>query len=453
MDDEARLTRTIHEIRSRQVRGPKPEKLRLRVFFPDGEQTMEAQGPKVVVGAHPSSDLVLPGEGVSAIHCEFEVLPDGAAVVRDLGSKNGTSVADRTVRVSEVRLLPGARAQLGELVVELLGVDAVEVPVATTDRFGDFFGVGGKMGALIASLQLQAPTELSVLVVGESGTGKELIARGLHEQSFRSSGPFQVVDCGSLSSGLAPSKLFGHKKGAFTGASESRPGVFEAADGGTVFLDEIGELPLALQPMLLRALEARTTCRVGEDMYREFDVRVVAATNKDLRRAVNEGTFREDLYFRLAQSVVAVPPLRERGAGNVAMLAELLLAQVESVAGTRGLRFSRRSVEAMERHAWTGNVRELRNVVARAAELALRTGATLIDEDSLALQGEGSVTRDVATPMSWAEGLTLKEAKLEFERRFVALTLASSGSRAEAQQRMGVSASTFHALLKRTGDR
>ncbi|MGH1348436.1 MAG: sigma 54-interacting transcriptional regulator [Nannocystales bacterium] len=452
MDDE-RLTRTIHEIRSRQVRGPKPEMLRLRVFFPDGEKTIEVQGPKVVVGAHPNSDLALQAEGVSALHCEFEVLPDGAAVVRDLGSKNGTSVADGSVRVNEVRLLPGARAKLGEVVVELLGVDAVEVPVATTDRFCDFFGVGGKVGSLIASLELQAPTDLSVLVVGESGTGKELIARGLHERSFRSSGPFQVVDCGSLSSSLAPSKLFGHRKGAFTGASESRPGVFEAADGGTVFLDEIGELPLDLQPMLLRALEARTTCRVGEDEYREFDARVVAATNRDLRRAVNEGKFREDLYFRLAQSVVAVPPLRERGAGNVAMLAERFLAQAEGVAGVRGLRFSRGSIEAMERHAWTGNVRELRNVVARAAELAVRTGATTIDEDRLALQGKGSVSRDAAAPMSWARGMALKEAKLEFERRFVALTFATSGSRAEAQQRMGVSASTFHALLKRTGDR
>ena len=453
MDDDDRLTRTILQIQSRHVRGPKSEMLRLRVFFPDGERTVEVRGPKVVIGAHPNADLVLQAEGVSALHYEFEVLSDGSAVVRDLGSKNGTLVDDGTVRVSEARLLPGARARLGGLDLELLGVEAVEVPVATTDRFGDFFGVGGKMGALIADLQLQSPTPLSVLVEGESGTGKELIARGLHDGSFRSSGPFQVLDCGSLSPSLAPSKLFGHARGAFTGASESRPGVFEAADGGTVFLDEIGELPLELQPMLLRALEARATCRVGEDAYRSFDVRVVAATNKDLRRAVNEGKFREDLYFRIAQSVVIVPPLRERGAGNVGMLAELFLAHVGSIAGARGLRFSRGAVDAMEKHAWTGNVRELRNVVARAAQLAMQAGATIIDEDRLALQGEGSVSRDSASPMSWAEGLRLKDAKLEFERRLVALTLASSRSRAEAQEKLGVSASTFHALLKRTGER
>jgi len=452
MDDE-RLTRTIREIQSRQVRGPKSEMLRLRIFCRGDELNLERRGPTVVVGAHPSSGLVLQAEGVSALHCEFEVLPDGSAIVRDLGSKNGTMVADGTVRVKEARLLPGARVKIGNAVAELLGVETVEVPISTADRFENFFGVGGKMGALIASLELLAPTSLSMLVVGESGTGKELIARGLHEKSLRSSGPFQVVDCGSLSPALAPSKLFGHRKGAFTGAAEVRPGVFEVAHGGTVFLDEIGELPLDMQPMLLRALEARATCRVGEDEYREFDVRVVAATNRDLRRAVNDGKFREDLYFRLAQSVVAVPPLRERGAGNVAMLAELFLGQAESVAGIRGLRFSRRAVEAMERHVWTGNVRELRNVVARAAELAVRTGATTIDEDRLALQGEGSVSRDAAAPMSWAKGMTLKKAKLEFERRFVALTFTTSESRAEAQEVMGVSASTFHALLKRTGDR
>jgi len=427
--------------------------LRLRIFHRDEELNFEGQGPRVTVGTHPSSGLVLQAESVSALHCEFEILPDGSAIVRDLGSKNGTWVADGTVRVNEARLLPGARVAMGDAVAELLGVETVEVPISTTDRFCDFYGIGGKMGALIATLELLAPTNLSVLVVGETGTGKELIAHGLHERSLRSSGPFQVVDCGSLPAALAPSKLFGHSKGAFTGAAESKPGVFEVANGGTVFLDEIGELPLDMQPMLLRALEARATCRIGEDEYREFDVRVVAATNRDLRRAVNEGTFREDLYFRLAQSDVVVPPLRERGAGNVAMLAERFLAQAGSVAGVSGLHFSRGCIEALERHGWAGNVRELGNVVGLAAELAVRAGATTIDEDRIALQGKGSVSRDAASPMSWARGVTLKEAKLEFERRFVALTFATSKSRAEAQDIMGVSASTFHALLKRTGDR
>ncbi len=451
MDDD-RLTRTLREIRTRQVRGPRPEMLRLRVFLAGGAQDFERRGPKVVVGAHPSTDLVLQGEGVSALHCEFEVRADGSAVVRDLGSKNGTLAADGTVRVFEACLKPGARVALGGVTAELLGIEAVDVPVSTADRFGEFFGVGGRMGALIASLELQAPTELSVLVEGESGTGKELIARGLHERSFRCAGPFQVVDCGSLSPGVAASKLFGHRKGSFTGATESRPGVFEAGHGGTVFLDEIGELPLELQPMLLRALEARATCRVGEDEFREFDVRVVAATNRDLRRAVNEGDFREDLYFRLAQSVVTVPPLRQRGAGNVAMLAELFLARMAEAMGDRSLRLSRGAIGAMERHAWKGNVRELRNVVARAAELAARMGKTTIEEEDLALHGEGSVSRDAAAPMSWAMG-PLKAAKLEFERRYVAQVFSATTSRAEAQELMGVSASTFHALLKRTGAR
>jgi len=451
--DEDRLTRTLRETRGQHLRGPRPEVLRLRVRQEGRSQDLERRGPKVVVGAHPNSDVVLKGEGVSALHCEFEVQSDGSAIVRDLGSKNGTLVAGGKIQVHEVRLAPGAEVSMGGAVVELLGVDTVEVPVSTADRFGDFFGVGGKMGSLIASLELQAPTDLSVLVVGETGTGKELIARGLHERSFRSFGPFLVVDCGSLTPGLAASKLFGHRKGAFTGATESRPGVFEAAHEGTVFLDEIGELPLELQPMLLRALEARATCRVGEDEYRNFNVRIVAATNRDLRRAVNEGKFREDLYFRLAQSVVTVPPLRERGSGNVAMLAELFLDHVGKVTGVRELRFSREAIAAMERHSWAGNVRELRNVVARVAELAVRNGWTAIEEGELALHGEGSVSRDAAAPMSWATGMTLKDAKLEFERRFVALTFATSESRAEAQKIMGVSASTFHALLKRTGDR
>ena len=453
MDDEERLTRTLRAIQGQHLKGPRPEMLRLRVLQQGRAQVFERQGPKVVVGAHPSSDLVLQGEGVSALHCEFEIQPDGSAIVRDLGSKNGTLVADGKIRALEVRLSPGAGVSIGGAAVELLGVDPVDVPVSTADRFGEFFGVGGKMGSLIASLELQAPTDLSVLVVGETGTGKELVARGLHERSFRASGPFMIVDCGSLTPGLAASKLFGHKKGAFTGATESRPGVFEAAHGGTVFLDEVGELPLDLQPMLLRALEARATCRIGEDEYRDFNVRVVSATNKDLRRAVNEGKFREDLYFRLAQSVVTVPPLRERGRGNVAMLADLFLTRVGDVADVRGLRFSREAVNAMEGHSWGGNVRELRNVVALAAEFSLRSGRDTIGVDELSLQGEGKASRDAAPSMSWAEGMTLKDAKLEFERRFVAFTFAASGSRAEAQRIMGVSASTFHALLKRTGDR
>jgi len=292
-----------------------------------------------------------------------------------------------------------------------------------------------------------APGMLSVLVVGESGTGKELVAKGLHDQSFRSAGPFQVLDCGSLTLDLAASEIFGHAKGAFTGAAVSKPGVFEVAHGGTIFLDEIGELPIDVQPMLLRALESRTSCRVGENDFRSFDVRVVAATNRDLRKAVNDGKFREDLYFRLAQSVVRVPPLRERDEGNVALLADLFLARVRSSMGKGTARFSRDAVQAMEGAHWQGNVRELRNVVARVAQLAV---GPQIDTAELELEEGGP--RSVSASMSWAE-VSWEEAKREFERFYVAQVLAKTRSRAEANRLMGVSASTFHAILKRTGER
>ena len=224
------------------------------------------------------------------------------------------------------------------------------------------------MREIFASLEKVSPSELTVLITGETGTGKELIARGIHNASPRRNRPFVVLDCGSIPRDLIESTLFGHEKGSFTGAVGQHRGCFEQANGGTIFLDEIGELDIGLQPKLLRVLEQREIKRVGGDKTIKVDVRVLAATNRDLRAEVNGGNFREDLYFRLSVVHVELPPLRERREDVPALVQHFL----REVASRRGLTlsFGQDAMAALVSHSWPGNVRELRNVVERAAALA-----------------------------------------------------------------------------------
>jgi len=289
----------------------------------DAGLVRDVEAPVIRIGARRGNDVQLTDSKVSGLHCEIR-LDDRGYRLRDLDSTNGTYVSQ--LRINDVYIQPGAQIALGgtRLKFEPLG-DSVEIELSDTDRFGSMIGRSVKMRELFARLEKLARTDTTVLVTGETGAGKELVAEALHDHSTRTKGPFIVLDCGSIPPNLIESELFGHERGAFTGAAAAHIGAFERAHGGTVFLDEIGELPLGMQPKLLRVLERKEVRRVGGTKPIEVDLRVIAATNRDLGVEVNRGRFREDLYYRLAVARVHVPPLRERK-DDLPLLIEHILA-------------------------------------------------------------------------------------------------------------------------------
>src|SRR5215475_249133 len=267
-------------------------------------------GPETqVVGRNEACDLVLEDKKVSAVHMELVATERGVRV-RDLGSRNGTFVGD--TRIGEVYLTKAGFIACGDTQLEFQPSNPEQVSVPDVAGFGPLVGSSPPMRAVFERLRKAAPTELTVLITGETGTGKELVAQAIHLASARTSKPFIVVDCGSIPPSLAESALFGHERGSFTGAVDKRVSPFVEADGGTIFLDELGELPIDVQPKLLRALAEQRVKSVGSNSYRPVNVRVIAATRRDLVREVNAGTFRSDLYFRVAQFRVELPPLRQR---------------------------------------------------------------------------------------------------------------------------------------------
>ncbi|HRI08945.1 MAG TPA: sigma 54-interacting transcriptional regulator, partial [Nannocystaceae bacterium] len=323
---------------------------------PDRGVQIQSARPRLTVGRSPVNDLVLSDHSVSGMHVEI-LLDARGILLRDLGSTNGTQV--HGLRVREVWIEPGTAITVGKTTITLQSADEVSVPLSRKGHFGALVGESPAMREVFAILERIAGTEMSVLIHGETGTGKELVARALHDESPRSRGPFVVLDCGSLPRELAEAAILGHKKGAFTGAVADRAGAFEEAHGGTLFLDEIGELPLELQPKLLRVLDRREVQRIGEAQVRKVDVRVVAATHRDLRAMVSQGDFREDLYFRLSVMAVELPPLRDRE-GDVVVLAERFLADFRRAHGNAPA-LSAEAKRALIAERWPGNVRELRN--------------------------------------------------------------------------------------------
>jgi transcriptional regulator with GAF, ATPase, and Fis domain len=314
------------------------------------------------IGSHPSNDLVLDDPTISRFHCRI-VREGGAWKVVDTGSRNGTRIGGVKILVAELE--GSVTIEIGDSLLRVrAGLEGEGKSVPVVPSFGAIVGQSVAMQQLFAVLERVAASDIDVLVQGESGTGKELVAAELVGRSPRADKPLVVVDCGSISPSLVESELFGHVRGAFTGADRDREGAFEAADGGTLFLDEVGELPPELQPKLLRALEAREVRRVGTTKLKRIDVRVIAATNRDLEREVNRGRFREDLYYRLAKVGVRVPPLRDR-LEDIPLLVRSFIAQV----GKGSRLFSPSVLAEMQRYDWPGNIRELKNYVERGVVL------------------------------------------------------------------------------------
>ena len=356
------VTRVTNAVAARP--GVRASLLRV-VDGPDRGLEIELPPVGVVLGSERTCDVVLTDTFVSRRHCSISPTAQGFAIT-DLGSRNGTLIDG--VAVTKVVAPPGVAVRLGKTLVQLMPADEVlDIPPSTNDRFGALLGASISMRQVFAVLERASRTAAPVLFLGESGTGKELMARGVHDASPRKDGPFVVFDCGAATESLIESDLFGHTRGAFTGAAGERQGAFAAAHGGTLFLDEIGDLPVALQPKLLRMLEAGEVVPLGGRKPERYDVRIVAATHRDVFGEVARGGFRGDLYYRLAVVEVHVPPLRQRP-GDLAALIQMFLERAG--APQLAAQVGGAALERLERYHWPGNVRELRNVVTRAVALA-----------------------------------------------------------------------------------
>jgi DNA-binding NtrC family response regulator len=396
------------------------------------------------VGRDPGAAIVLRDPEVSALHCELRACSEGIRV-KDLGSTNGTFLG--SVRVIEATVTVPTELVVGSARIALEPQAKRRVDVGYADRFGPLVGASPKMRRVFGVLEKVASTSLSVLLLGETGTGKELAARAIHGASPRREGPFVVVDCGSIPPSLAESILFGHEKGAFTGANERRRGALADADGGTLFLDELGELPVELQPKLLRALSEKEVKRVGASSFEPIDVRVLAATRRDLGAEMNAGRFRSDLFFRIAQVRVELPPLRERLSDLPLLVddicrhvarpqhAPVVLAWIEN---------------RMMSHDWPGNVRELSNVASVAAALAEDPGAI---DDVLTLardDGASPAAQPGAPPNEFGE--SKRAAITAFEREyFGTLARRCKGNVSEMARQSGMERHHVRAYLRKHG--
>ncbi len=403
------------------------------------------QSEVIRVGKGEDNDLIMGDETVSRNH--FEIVRDAKGyLLRDLGSTNGTYLDGAEIREAYIRA--GAVIAAGAAELKFTPFEErIQILPSEKEKLGGMVGRSLLMRQIFGLIERIAPTDATVLIEGETGTGKDVLARTLHELSKRKDAPFVVVDCGAVSGTLIESELFGHEKGAFTGAASQRLGAFEYANGGTVFLDELGELSLDLQPKLLRVLEQREIRRVGGSETIKVDLRVLAATRMDLRSEIEKGKFREDLYFRLNVVPILSPSLRERR-DDIPLLVDFFL---KDMAGDEAPKLSDDSMAALMAHDWPGNVRELRNVLERA--LALRTDPGAL----VAPLGEhGPLIPDQTTDsnLKFEEGLSFRDQKEiwndEFESRYLRWLLGGAkGNISKAARAADMDRKYLHKLLKK----
>ncbi len=416
---------------------------------PDKGKTASVGSRPVLVGADPTCELVLVDRTVSRKHAEVRRERD-FVIVRDLGSTNGTFYHD--ARVVEVSVPLGGEVSFGKTRVKIVPEEvSVEARPHVSDRLGSLIGRDLRMREIFTLIEDIAETDVTVVIEGETGTGKELVAKAIHEHSRRKNAHLVVFDCTNQPKDLIESALFGHVKGAFTGATAPRAGAFERADGGTIFLDELGEFGLDLQPKLLRVLESREIQKVGGDGYEPVNARVIAATNRNLRAEARAGNFREDLYYRLAVVKITLPSLRDRPAD--------LPLLVEHFINLNGGAFTvdPGCYTRLAAYHWPGNVRELKNVVDRAG--ALSRGRTHVDLSTFIqaedLLGEAPAGSSPPAPSLDTE-MSFKEAKgkviSDFETRYIdALLKKHNNNISVAAREAGIDRKHFKDLMRKHG--
>jgi len=439
--------------------GSRPtDRLQLLVLSREESRTVALPtAGQISIGRAIDCDVRVRDPSVSRSHAVIHIGP--RVVIQDLGSANGTTIRDRADShtasdTMSVRQLVGKEAELsiGDTIVlgtvcivlqRAAPADASRVPQA----LGDVVTLDPVMRTLYEQATRAAASPISVLLLGETGVGKEVLARTIHARSPRAARPFQAINCAALSDSLLESELFGHEKGAFTGAAQARAGLFEAADGGTVLLDEVGELPLAMQAKLLRVIEERMVVRLGSSRAKPIDVRFIAATNRDLEADHRNGRFRQDLYFRLDGLSLRVPPLRERR-GEIEHLARQFLdVACRLIERQPPPEFADDCLAALRAHSWPGNVRELRNVVERAAILC--PGSVIRAEDLPASLVGGRMARAATPAAEWAD-LGTQIQSLERTRIVEALD-RSGGVQTEAARVLGISRRTLISRIEEYG--
>ncbi len=444
--DDALITAT-HTLVVENRTTLKVRKCRLVVTTgPDLGKELISDKERLRVGSHSSNDLMLTEDRTASRH-HFEVqYTERGYLVIDLDSTNGTWLDGK--RVERAYLSPGSQVRAGQTTVTFAPID--EELTVEPDHDGSLCGMVGhsvKMRQIFGLIRKIAPMDVSVVIQGETGTGKELVARAIHELSSRKRGPMVVLDCGAIPPNLIESELFGHEKGAFTGAVAGRPGAFERAHGGTIFLDELGELRTDLQPKLLRVLENREVRRVGGNEVQEVDVRVIAATNRDLVKEVQTGGFREDLYFRLSVITIQLPPLRQRRE-DIPFIIKEALAEPEVVQRHGKKHLSPAALAVLMSYAWPGNVRELMNVVSHV--LTFSDGVE-IDVSNLPARVQG---RSTEQPLPFNEHLSFKDAKEQllesFEREYISQVLRRcDGNISRAARESGLHRKSIERLVKK----